>query len=52
MLTTPSTCLQLSRVSQAKKLFPGPPAFRIVDVAGERLSTRVVSLHAEDPRDL
>jgi Icc protein len=49
MLTTPSTCLQLSRVSQTRKLFPGPPGFRIVDVAEERLSTRVVYLHADDP---
>jgi Icc protein len=45
MLTTPSTCIQLSRVSQTPKMLPGPPAFRIVDVAGEQLSTRVVQLH-------
>lgn len=45
MLTTPSTCLQLSKVVQAGKMLPGPPGFRIVDVAGEQLSTRVVHLH-------
>lgn len=45
MLTTPSTCLQLSKVSQAVKMLPGPPGFRLVDVAGEQLSTRVVHLH-------
>jgi Icc protein len=45
MLTTPSTCLQLSNVSQAGRMLPGPPGFRIVDVAGDQLSTRVVYLH-------
>jgi 3',5'-cyclic-AMP phosphodiesterase len=45
MLTTPSTCVQLSKVSQAGKILPGPPAFRIVDVAGDELATRVVHLH-------
>lgn len=35
MLTTPSTCPQLSRVSQAAKALPGPPAFRIIDVSGD-----------------
>lgn len=52
MLTTPSTCLQLSRVSQAARALPGPPAFRIVDVAGEQLSTRVVHLHGADPHEI
>lgn len=50
MLTTPSTCIQLSKVTQAPKMFPGPPAFRIVDVAGEQLSTRVIHLHGADVR--
>jgi Icc protein len=45
MLTTPSTCVQLSRVSQDGQILPGPPGFRIVDVAGDELSTRVVHLH-------
>jgi Icc protein len=52
MLTTPSTCLQLSRVSQTAKALPGPPAFRIVDVAGDQLSTRVVQLHGASPDDI
>lgn len=52
MLTTPSTCLQLSRVSQAAKALPGPPAFRIVDVSGDQLSTRVVQLHSADPHEV
>jgi Icc protein len=45
MLTTPSTCIQLSKVSQGVRVLPGPPAFRIIDVAGDQLSTRVVHLH-------
>jgi Icc protein len=52
VLTTPSTCLQLSKVSQAAKMLPGPPAFRIVDVAGDRLSTRVVHLHGSSVREI
>jgi Icc protein len=45
MLATPSTCVQISKVSQAPKTLPGPPAFRVVDVDGEALSTRVLHLH-------
>jgi Icc protein len=52
MLTTPSTCLQLSRVSQAAKALPGPPAFRIVDVSDDEISTRVVHLHAANPHEI
>ena len=52
MLTTPSTCIQLSKVTQAPKMFPGPPAFRIVDVAGEQLSTRVIHLHGAGAGDV
>jgi len=52
VMTTPSTGPQLSKVSQDAKMVPGPPAFRIVDVAGEQLSTRVLHLHATDPTDL
>jgi len=52
MLTTPSTCLQLSKVSQAAKALPGPPAFRIVDVSGDELSTRVVHLHATSAHEI
>lgn len=52
MLTTPSTCLQLSKVSQAMKMMPGPPGFRIVDVAGDELSTRVIHLHGASAREI
>jgi Icc protein len=52
MLTTPSTCVQLSRVSQTPRILPGPPGFRIVDVAGDQLSTRVVQLHGTDPLEV
>ena len=52
VLTTPSTCVQLSRVSQTRKILPGPPGFRIVDVAGDQLSTRVVHLQGPDPREI
>lgn len=48
MLTTPSTCVQLSETSQAAKMLPGPPAFRVVDVAGGMLSTRVLHVHGDD----
>ena len=51
MLTTPSTCLQMSKVVQAGKALPGPPGFRIVDVAPEGLSTRVLHLRP-DSNDL
>jgi 3',5'-cyclic-AMP phosphodiesterase len=44
MLTTPSTCIQLSKLSRPR-MRPGPPAFRVVDVEGDRLSTRVLHLH-------
>jgi hypothetical protein len=49
---TPSTCLQLSRVSQTAKVLRGPPGFRIVDVSGDQLSTRVVHLHGTDPLEI
>jgi len=52
MLTTPSTCLQLSKVSQAGKMLPGPPGFRVIDVAGDQLSTRVVHLHGATVHDI
>jgi Icc protein len=52
MLTSPSTCLQLSKVTPAGKVLPGPPGFRIVDVAGEALSTRVIHLHGGSAREI
>jgi hypothetical protein len=48
VLTTPSTCVQLSKVSQTPRMFPGPPGFRLVQVKGLALSTRVFSLHGTD----
>jgi Icc protein len=52
MLATPSTCVQLSKVSQLAKILPGPPAFRVVDVSGGELSTRVLHLHGDGANDL
>jgi Icc protein len=34
MVTTPSTCIQLTKVSNAAKMTPGPPAFRVIDLDG------------------
>jgi Icc protein len=43
LLTSPSTCIQLSKTSADGKHFdPGPPGFRVVDVEDGRLSTFVV----------
>jgi 3',5'-cyclic AMP phosphodiesterase CpdA len=47
MLTTPATCVQASKVSQAFKLLPGPPGFRVVYIKGGEFSTRVLHLHGE-----
>ena len=52
LLTTPSTCVQFSKTSQDKKMLPGPPGFRVVDVRGDLLSTRVLHLHAEGAGEL
>lgn len=52
MLTTPSTCVQLSKVSQTARMLPGPPGFRVVDVADGVLSTCVLHLHGARPTDL
>jgi hypothetical protein len=52
MLTTSATCLQLSKVSQAMKFLPGPPGFRIVDVNGGALSTRVIHLHGATAQEI
>jgi 3',5'-cyclic AMP phosphodiesterase CpdA len=52
MLSTPSTCVQLSKTSQTGKMLPGPPGFRVVDVAGARLSTRVLHLHGAGAAEL
>jgi len=43
MLTTPSTCIQLSKTTASGAHFdPGPPGFRVVDVEHGRLSSFVV----------
>jgi len=48
VLTTPSTCIRFSKLSQDMALLPGPPAFRIVDLLGSTLSTRVVHLQGAE----
>ena len=45
MLTTPSTCVQFSKVSPQPLSVPGPAGFRVVDVAGSWFSTQVLRLH-------
>jgi Icc protein len=46
MLSTPSTCAQLTKLSvEFKDPLPGPPAFRLFWIKGGELSTRVVHLH-------
>jgi Icc protein len=42
MLTSPSTCVQLTKTSHEPRMLPGPPAFRIVDLDGDTFATRVV----------
>ncbi len=43
--TTPSTCFQISQVSQTRKIFSGPPGFRLIRARGLDLSTPVLYLH-------
>lgn len=47
MLTTPSTCFQVSKVSQTRRILPGPPGFRLFRVRGTEVSTRVLHLAAD-----
>jgi len=47
MLTTPATCFQVSKVSQTRKILPGPPGFRVVRLTGDEFSTRVLHLHGQ-----
>ena len=42
LLTTPSTCIQLSKLGGPTRFDPGPPGFRVVDVEDGRLSSYVV----------
>lgn len=46
-MTSPSTCFQISKVSQTRRFFAGPPGFRVVRVKGLELSTKVLYLHDE-----
>lgn len=48
MLTTPSTCFQLSKLTAQRRILPGPPGFRLVWVKGFDVSTRVVHLHSDE----
>jgi 3',5'-cyclic-AMP phosphodiesterase len=52
VMTTPSTCVQVSKVSQTPKSFPGPPGFRLVQVKGLALSTRVFHLYGAGVAEL
>jgi Icc protein len=45
-LTTPSTCVQLSKTHPGPAYGDEPPGFRVVDVADGRLSTRVIRVRA------
>jgi hypothetical protein len=42
MLTTPSTCFQVSKLSQTQKILPGPPGFRLIHVTDDSFSSRVL----------
>jgi Icc protein len=53
MLTTPSTCVQVTKLAQErKKALAGPPGFRLVWVKGTEVSTRVIHLHREEVASL
>ena len=53
MLTTPSTCIQVTKLAQErKKALAGPPGFRLVWVQGTEVSTRVIHLHREEVASL
>jgi 3',5'-cyclic AMP phosphodiesterase CpdA len=47
MLTTPATCFQISKLSQTRKILPGPPGFRLIHIKAGELSTRVFHLPAD-----
>ena len=44
LVSTPSTCFQVNKSSDKFGWVPGPPAFRLVHVGGERIATRVIQL--------
>jgi Icc protein len=53
MLTTPSTCFQVTKLAQERKTaLAGPPGFRLVWVKGAAVSTRVIHLHREEVASL
>jgi Icc protein len=52
MLTTPSTCFQVSKLAQGRRLLPGPPGLRLLDLSPAGLSTRVLHLFDPDPAKL
>jgi 3',5'-cyclic-AMP phosphodiesterase len=45
MMSTPSTCFQISKWSQTRKFVAAPPAFRLVQIQGLEISTRVLHLN-------
>jgi Icc protein len=45
LMSTPSTCFQLSKLSQTRKFVAAPPAFRLVQIQGSEISTRVLHLY-------
>jgi Icc protein len=46
-LTSPSTCFQISKVSQVRKNYAGPPGFRVVRIKELELTSQVLYLHAD-----
>jgi len=44
--------MQTAKVSQEGKALPGPPVFRVVDIAGDALSTRVLHLRDDGSGEL
>ena len=47
MLTTPATSVQISKLSQTRRMLGGPPGFRLVRVKGPELASRVLHLHGD-----
>jgi 3',5'-cyclic-AMP phosphodiesterase len=46
VVTTPSTCVQFSLEDDAPTVVAAPPGYRLIDLDGDRCSTRVVRLPA------
>jgi Icc protein len=47
LLTTPSTSVQISKLSQTRKMVSGPPGFRLFQVRGDSVWTRVLQVPPE-----